>query len=129
MNLYTVNNRLDLSEINLDENDHESSFVSLYSKMMEQYHENQGQISDAEMDKLNAEFAQWQKKTEMKMDATQEAINVTNAKIEATRKVKSQLDKVNTYLMGFLHKTKSFSYFETSYKFELDSLLLEVSLQ
>ena len=112
MYLYTVNNRLDLSEINLDENDHESSFVSLYSKMMEQYHENQGQISDAEMDKLNAEFAQWQKKTEMKMDATQEAINVTNAKIEATRKVKSQLDKVNTYLMGFLGKTKSFSFFE-----------------
>ena len=72
----------------------DSSFVALYSKMMEQYHEQQGQISDEDVAKLNAEFATWQQRTVDQIDAAQETINATNVKIEATRKAKSQLDKV-----------------------------------
>ena len=74
---------------------HDSSFVALYSKMMEQYHEQQGQISDDDVVKLNAEFATWQQRIVDKIDAAQETIATTNAKIEATRKSKSQLDKVS----------------------------------
>ena len=77
-----------------EENEHDSSFVTLYSKMMEQYHDQQGQISDQDLEKLNSEYAEWQKRMEARMDQSQAQIRELQTKIEASRKVKSQLDKV-----------------------------------
>ena len=81
-----------------EENEHDSSFVTLYSKMMEQYHEQQGQVSDQDLEKLNSEFGEWQKRMEARIDQSQAQIRELQAKIEASRKVKSQLDKVSFYI-------------------------------
>ena len=66
---------------------------------MEQYHEQQGQISDTDLEKLNSEFAEWQKRMESRMDHSQAHIQELQAKIEASRKVKSQLDKVDRIII------------------------------